>query len=75
MSDFTIRKEDREAVKAYVTAADHLQYRLLPQGVVAVGVTHCNLPQKLLDLRFDLHWTVIRNKNDTIRTQYVHNTL
>ena len=39
-------------------AKDHEQYNLLPQDIVSVHVTHCNLPQKLLDLRFDKHTTV-----------------
>jgi hypothetical protein len=58
MSGFNITREDQDMLRNYVTAADHLQYSTLPQGVAAVTVTHCNLPQKLLDLRFDLHNTV-----------------
>lgn len=56
MSQFQI--SDHQLVRNYVTALDHLQYQSLPEGVVAVMVTHSNLPQKLLDLRFDLHNTI-----------------
>jgi len=57
-ADFTLSGEDRDMLRAYVTAKDHEQYDLLPQDVVSVHVTHCNLPQKLLDLRFDKHSTI-----------------
>lgn len=55
MSTFNISREDQTMLRNYVTAQDHLQYSTLPEGMVAVTITHCNLPQKLLDLRFDLH--------------------
>ena len=45
-------------IRDYVTANDHMQYANLPAGVVAVEVTHSNLPSKFLDLRFDLHSTI-----------------
>lgn len=46
------------SVRDYVTAKDHLQYQNLPQGMVAVEITHSNLPAKHLDIRFDLHSSI-----------------
>ena len=45
-------------VRDYVTANDHLQYSNLADGLVAIEVTHSNLPSKMLDIRFDLHSTI-----------------
>lgn len=42
-------------VKAYITAADHLQYTQLADGLVQVNVTHSNLKQFVQELRLDLH--------------------
>ncbi len=53
-----LSKTDKQLIRDYVTAKDHLQYTQLPEGVVQVHITHSNLPQKLLDLRFDLHTSV-----------------
>jgi tubulin-folding cofactor B len=54
-------------VRDYVTGADHLQYTNLPEGIVAVDVTHSNLPAKHLDIRLDLHNTIEQIK-DKLRT-------
>ena len=45
-------------VKNYVTAMDHMQYAQLPDGVVAITMTHSNLAAKHLDIRLDLHTTI-----------------
>jgi hypothetical protein len=55
----TYKGPDHQLVRDYVTALDHLQYQNLAEGVVSVHITHINLPSKYLDLRFDLHMTVI----------------
>jgi hypothetical protein len=38
-----------------------LQYTQLAEGIVAILLTHSNLPAKHLDIRLDLHWTVSFN--------------
>eukprot|EP01038_Epipyxis_sp_PR26KG_P004562 gene4562-6434_t len=53
---------DHMLVRDYVTANDHLQYSQLAEGIVAVLLTHCNLPAKHLDIRLDLHWTIEKVK-------------
>jgi hypothetical protein len=42
-----------------VTAADHLQYTTLPDGVVAVLITHSNLNTNHVDIRLDLHNNIL----------------
>lgn len=44
-------KSDHQIIRDYVTAMDHLQYSTLPDGVVAVLVTHSNLSANHLDVR------------------------
>jgi hypothetical protein len=44
-------KSDHQVIRDYVTAIDHLQYSNLPDGVVAVLVTHSNLQADHLDVR------------------------
>jgi len=59
MSSFPLlNQDDHDLVRSYVTGADHLQYAQLPEGVVAILMTHSNLPSKHLDIRLDLHWTI-----------------
>jgi len=60
-------RPDHLLVRDYVTAHDHLQYTQLPADVVAVHVTHSNLPSKMLDIRFNLH-TKIYDVKDKLRT-------
>ena len=48
-------KSDHNIVRDYVTAMDHLQYTQLPDGVVAVLVTHSNTSLNHVDIRLDLH--------------------
>ena len=45
-------------VRDYVTGQDHMQYSQLPDGVVAICLTHSNLSAKHLDIRLDLHMTI-----------------
>lgn len=59
MSAFgNLPRADHLLVRDYVTGADHLQYTQLPDGVVAICLTHSNLPAKHLDIRLDLHSTI-----------------
>jgi hypothetical protein len=57
MADF-IRGADRELVRDYITAADHMQYAQLPSDVVAILLTHSNLSASHPDIRINLHTTV-----------------
>ena len=52
-------RSDHQIIRDYVTAADHLQYTNLPDGVVAVLVTHSNISTDHVDIRFDLHNTIL----------------
>jgi hypothetical protein len=56
MTEF--QKSDRQIVRDYITAVDHLQYTQLPEDVVCILLTHSNLPAKHPDLRLNLHMTV-----------------
>ena len=53
-----INNHQMRGVKDWVTGRDDEQWSLLPEGMVAVNVSHSNLSQKMLELRFDLHQTV-----------------
>ncbi|KAJ1454633.1 CAP Gly-rich domain-containing protein [Pelagophyceae sp. CCMP2097] len=53
-----INNEEMNGVKTWVTQRDEEQWQQMPQGMVAVNVSHSNLKQKMLELRFDLHQTV-----------------
>ena len=52
-------KSDLMLVRDYVTAQDHLQYVNLPDDIVAILITHSNLTAKHLDIRLNLHLTVL----------------
>jgi tubulin-folding cofactor B len=53
-------------LRDYVTAADHMQYKQLAEGMVQLNVTHSNLKtHKVLELRLDLHSTV-RSVKETL---------
>eukprot|EP00349_Pseudokeronopsis_sp_Brazil_P008271 CAMPEP_0202971322 /NCGR_PEP_ID=MMETSP1396-20130829/26036_1 /ASSEMBLY_ACC=CAM_ASM_000872 /TAXON_ID= /ORGANISM="Pseudokeronopsis sp., Strain Brazil" /LENGTH=317 /DNA_ID=CAMNT_0049700581 /DNA_START=35 /DNA_END=988 /DNA_ORIENTATION=- len=52
-------KTDKQLIRDYVTAMDHLQYTQLPEDVVAITMTHSNIPTKHVDLRFNLHQTIL----------------
>ena len=59
MSAFgNLPRSDHLLVRDYVTAADSQQYSLLPEGVVAICLTHSNLTAKHLDIRLDMHLTI-----------------
>ena len=45
-------------LRAYITAKDNEQYTNLANGLVMLSVTHENLIQKHVELKFDLHMTV-----------------
>jgi len=49
---------DTQAVRDYVTAADHLQFSNLAEGTISVMVTHSNLRAEMIELKLDLHHTV-----------------
>ena len=53
-----INNQQMRGVKDWVTQRDDEQWSLLPEGMVAVNVSHSNLQQKMLELRFDLHQTI-----------------
>jgi tubulin-folding cofactor B len=55
MSEF---RSDRLLVRDYITAQDHMQYQQLPEGTVAILLTHSNLTAEHLDIRLDLHLTI-----------------
>lgn len=55
-------KTDKQIIRDYVTAMDHLQYTQLPEDVVAITMTHSNIPTKHVDLRFNLHQTIAEVK-------------
>lgn len=59
----------KDAVRDYVTGADHLHYAWLADGNVQVNVTHSNLKQYVNDLRLDLHSPISEVK----RKLYTHN--
>ena len=50
--------ESMTALRHHITCMDDYQYERLPEGVVMLTVTHSNLMQKHVELRFDLHSTV-----------------
>ena len=56
-----IKQADRMIVRDYITAQDHLQYTQLPEDVVAILLTHSNLPSKHVDIRLKKHMTVSNN--------------
>jgi tubulin-folding cofactor B len=60
MAGFT--KTDKQILRDYITANDHLQYTQLPEGVVAVLLTHSNLSASHLDIRLELHSSIAEVK-------------
>lgn len=50
--------EAMAALRHHVTCMDENQYTRLPDGVVMLTITHSNLIQKHVELKFDLHSTV-----------------
>jgi len=43
-----------QAIRDYVTAKDNEQYSNLPEGIVSLTISHSNLQQRLIELKFDL---------------------
>jgi tubulin-specific chaperone B len=56
--------EDLRALRNYITAMDGHEYETLPEGIVALHITHSNLQMKMVDIRLDLHMTIeeVRHK-------------
>eukprot|EP00588_Corethron_pennatum_P008403 CAMPEP_0194290296 /NCGR_PEP_ID=MMETSP0169-20130528/40946_1 /TAXON_ID=218684 /ORGANISM="Corethron pennatum, Strain L29A3" /LENGTH=331 /DNA_ID=CAMNT_0039037839 /DNA_START=154 /DNA_END=1149 /DNA_ORIENTATION=+ len=54
----TIKNEDMLTLQSYVTAQDTSRYRGLARSTIMVDVSHSNLIQRHIELRFDLHDTV-----------------
>lgn len=53
-----MKNTDLLALQAYVTAGDDSQYDNVRQGAVVLDLTHSNLVQRHVEIRFDLHDTV-----------------
>jgi len=53
-----INNEDLRALQNYVTAHDSVQYADLHPDTLILDVTHSNLKQKHIEIRFDKHTTV-----------------
>ena len=51
-------RSDRMIMRDYITAMDHLQYTQLPDGIVAILLTHSNLQANHVDIRLDLHLSI-----------------
>jgi hypothetical protein len=60
--DMTIG-EAKAAVRAWVTGGDDRRLADLADGTVLCQVTHSNLKQNIIELRFDLHSTVAAAKD------------
>lgn len=53
-----IRNEDLLALQSYVTAADSTQYDHLDKSTILLDLTHSNLKQQHIEIRFDRHDTI-----------------
>jgi hypothetical protein len=59
--DSAIKNQDMLALQSYVTAGGEQQkYASLAQGTVMIDLTHSNLVQRHIEMRFDLHETIGR---------------
>mmetsp|Transcript_142 Transcript_142/g.145 ORF Transcript_142/g.145 Transcript_142/m.145 type:complete len:324 (-) Transcript_142:26-997(-) len=58
MSSGVVRNEDLLALQSYVTSRDHHCYENVGQTTIILDLTHSNLIQKHIEIRFDLHDTV-----------------
>ena len=56
----TIRNKDLLALRAYVTANDATQYDNVHKSTVVLDLTHSNLKQRQIEIRFDKHDTLAR---------------
>ena len=55
-----IRNKDLLALKAYITAKDATQYENVHQSTVLLDLTHSNLKQRHIEIRFEKHDTLER---------------
>lgn len=53
-----INNEDLLALQSYVTANDARQYSDLHADTLVLDVTHSNLKQRHIEIRFDKHTTI-----------------
>lgn len=58
MTMASIKNEDLLALKSYITAADATQYSGLATSTLVLDLTHSNLAQRHIEIRFDKHETV-----------------
>lgn len=59
MSSSTVHSNrDLQALQSYVTAADSTQYSQLAETTLLLNLTHSNLKQQHIEIRFDKHNTV-----------------
>lgn len=68
-SNKIIRNKDLIALKNYIVANDSTQYDTLSSGTIILDITHSNLKQRHIELRFDLHCTL-----DTLRDRIYRQT-
>lgn len=57
-----IRNRDMLALRAYITAKDSTQYDAVHESTVVLDLTHSNLTQRHIEIRFDKHDTLERLK-------------
>lgn len=55
------------ALRAYITAKDGYEYENLPEGMVALHITHSNLNMEMVDIRLDLHLTIAEVRHKVYR--------
>lgn len=53
-----IDNHDRLAIKSYITGADHTQYNTLDRDIVVLDLTHSNLIQQHIEIRFYKYDTI-----------------
>lgn len=58
MASNSLNNADLLALKSYITAKDETQYDSVQKGTVVLDLTHSNLIQKHIEIRFDLHDTL-----------------
>lgn len=54
----TMKNADLLALKSYITAKDDTQYDSVGTGIVVLDLTHSNLVQRHIEIRFSLHATL-----------------
>lgn len=54
----TINNEDLLALQSYITAGDATQYSQLAQTTLLLNLSHSNLKQRHIEIRFDKHDTI-----------------